>query len=693
MSCHGAGHPLSTPPTTSRPFTVALVGNPNVGKSSLFNLLTGLHQRVGNWPGKTVERREGFLKVAGREVVVTDLPGIYSLSPHTLEEAVAREFLLEGKPDLVINAVDAANLERNLYLTTELLDLESPLVVALTMTDLAEAKGLRFNVQRLQAGLGVPVVEVAGSTGRGLDALLRLLEAAVNGQIPPAEPRVRFGHSVEALIQEIAAGIPYSAGLPRRWAAVKVIEQDPEVLARLASQNGHARDGAAYLTGALREMAAAGGAPSLDGPLQVADERYAWIGALVQDARESGQDAEAGMTFSDRLDAFVTGRLAGPPLAVLLLAAGIWGAFRLAGPLQDLMDSAFAALGQAAVEVLGGRLPAWAVALVRDGVINGVAAVALFAPLVAAFFLFLGLLEDSGYFARAAFVLDRLIGRFGLQGKAGIGLMIGYGCNVPAVMAARTAPSQRSRVVSILVSPLVICSARLVVISFLASVFFPGGAGAYVLGGLYALGVVLVLAVSWVLYRTALRGEEHPFMIELPPYRVPNLRNAGLYAWQQSVHFLRRAAAIIAPMTVVVWAMSYFPHGRIEDSILGTLGRALAPIGAPLGLDWRMIVSFFPGFVAKEATLPTLAVLYAGGAEEGLAAALRSAVSIPQALAYLVFYAFYTPCLATATTIYQETRSLRWTLFTMAYNVSLAALLAFAVFKLAMRAWSGAGVL
>ena len=681
MSCHEPAGALVVE-TGSRPFTVALAGNPNVGKSSLFNLLTGLHQRVGNWPGKTVERRDGFLRVAGRQVVVTDLPGSYSLSPHTLEESVTREFLVHGRPDLILNTVDALHLERNLYLTVELLELGIPMVVVLTMTDAAQERGVRVDVDELALRLGVPVVSVVASSGQGLESLLARIEAAALGRIPPPEPPAYLTDDVERLVSAIAARLPDGTGFPRRWAAVKVVEQDPDVLAGLGDVMGEELE-------ALRQLALS---RVPDGPVRVADERYAWIAGVV--AGVVGYDGvrsqNTSLAFSDRVDLIITHRLLGPPLTAALLAAGIWGAFRAAAPVQDLMDTGFTWLGRQAAQLAATRIPPWAVALLTDGIINGVATVAAFAPLVAAFFLFMGLLEYSGYFARAAFVLDRFLSRFGLQGRTGIGLLIGYGCNVPSVMAARTAASERSRLLAILAAPLVICSARLVVIGFLSSVFAPGGSGAWMMMGIYALGVALVLGVSRLFSRTLLKGEDEPFLIELPPYRLPGLRNVGLYAWQQTVHFLRRAATVIAPMTVVVWAISYLPYGTIETSLVARLGQALEPLGRPLGLDWRLIVSLFPGFLAKEATLSTLAVLFASGSEQGLAEALRSAVTLPQALAYLVFYAFYTPCLATATTIYQQTRSWRWTAFSIAYSVALSAILAFLVFQGASRLWPAA---
>ncbi|BDG62368.1 ferrous iron transport protein B [Caldinitratiruptor microaerophilus] len=673
-SCHGAGPAVLAGPRT---FTVALAGNPNVGKTSLFNLLTGLQQHVGNWPGKTIERRDGHLTVDGLQVAVTDLPGTYSLSAHSLEEVVARDFLLAGGADLVVNVVDAANLERNLYLTTELLDLPCPVVIALNMADMAAAQGWRIDPDRLARALGVPVVPVVASRGEGLAELRSLIARAARGEIArkagsnPAG--FHFSPEVEAGLERIARLLPPMPLLPPRWVAIKLAEEDPEITARVRHRVGADWD-------RLQDEIAAA---LPDAPVVLADERYAWVARAVREAT-AARPVGLKMTPSDRVDRVVTHPVLGVPITILTLGLGIWGTFRLTAPVQDWIGRAFADLGQMAAGWLGPRGPAWAGPLVRDGVIAGLGAVAAFAPLIAGFFLFLGLLEDSGYFARAAFVLDRLLARAGLHGKAAIGLMIGYGCNVPAAMAARTAPSEADRLLSVLLSPLVICSARLVVISFFATAFFPAGTGAWVLVGIYVLGVGLVLAMSRLFRRTLLPGGDEPFFIELPPYRRPILRNVLLYAWQNTWHYLHRALTVIAPMTTLIWALSWFPAGEIGRSPVGWLGRTLAPLGAPLGLDWRMVVSLFTGFLAKEGTLSTLAVLYGHAAGAGLGPALRAAVTVPQALSFLVFYSFYSPCLATAVTIRNETGSSRWMYFSIGYGLVVAGVLALVVYRAAL---------
>ncbi|WP_324669570.1 ferrous iron transport protein B [Geochorda subterranea] len=682
MGCHVAPQAVAIG-TGQRPVVVALAGNPNVGKSSLFNALTGLRQRVGNWPGKTVERREGSLDLGGRTALLVDLPGSYSLESYTLEESVTRQFLVEERPDVIVDVVDALHLERNLYLTSQLLELGIPTFVALTMGDMARALGVEIDVDALARRLGVPVVPVVAATGEGLDVLRRTLESAVAGGVAAPSPPVYPDSTLEALVASLLREIPCDHPVAGRRLALGFIQQDP----------GTIRDLEAVLPEAERErLRRAVEAAAPDGPVRVADARYAWVAAVVREAlreRVAGRPLRGTPArLADRVDLVVTHPVVGPPLTAATLAAGIWSAFQIAAPLQEWLDGLFAWLSVSVAGALTGRVAPWTLALLTDGVLAGVATVALFAPLIAAFFLFLGLLEDSGYFARAAFVLDRLLSRFGLHGKAGIGLFIGYGCNVPAVMAARTASSRTARLVSVLVSPLVICSARLVVIGFMAGVFFPGSGAAWVMAGLYAVGLVLVLSVAWLLSRTLLRGDEEPFLIELPPYRMPRLRNVAVYAWQQTAHFLQRAVTVIAPMTAVVWAIAYFPSGSVESSFAAWLGHLLEPLGRPLGFDWRMIVSLFPGFLAKEASLPTLAVLYAAGADQGLGAALRAALTVPQALSYLVFYTFYTPCLATAVTIRQEIGSTRWTLVSVGYSLLLAGGLAWVAHWGALQLWA-----
>lgn len=674
MSCHTApagrplvtrpGHPTRDGASESRPLRVALLGNPNVGKSTVFNWLTGMHQHVGNWPGKTVDHRVGRLDVAGRCVELVDLPGIYELSPYTLEECVAREYLLDERPGLLICVVDAARLERNLYLVIDALDLGIPTVVALTMLNEPRDDGRSVDAAGLAACLGVPVVPMDGRTGSGLEALLERIAAAARGELAPPPGTVRLGTEMEAAIRSVEEVLAPGLGLPARWAAIKALEGDPRILALLGGGSQAARAALA----AFRE-----------GAMRVADERYRWIQSHAPRCLTAARAASPRRWAAEQVDVILTHRYAGPMVTLLLLAGAIWGAFRMAAPPRDALAWAFGALAGLAGAVIRPPWPEWVRSLVVDGVIGGVATVAEFVPIIGAFFVLLGVLEDSGYFARAAFVLDRLVGRFGIQGRCGIGLLVGLGCNVPAVMAARTAHDARSRLFAMLLVPPVICSARLVVVGYVTSVFF-GPSGAWVVAGLYLTSAGLVVGMAALLNRTAFRQEPEPMLIELPPFRWPRPKDVLTYAWHESALFLRRALVIIAPMTVAVWAASYFPGGSIDTSLLGRVGQFLAPLGAPLGLDWRMIVALLSGFLAKEGTLSAIAVLYGTTGAGGLAGALQAAVEVPQALAFVTFFAFYTPCLATVVTIYQESRSARSTAFAVANSLAVAALLAFVVF-------------
>ena len=656
-----------------RTLTVALAGNPNVGKTSVFNALTGLNQHVGNWPGKTVTRKDGFVDLGGARAVLTDLPGTYSLTAHTMEETVSRDFIIKEQPDLVINVVDASNLERNLYLTTELLELPSPVVVVLNMVDLAEARGYQINILQLEERLGVPVFPVVATAGKGLEQVLSHLRVDRAGRCD-WRGKFRFSLPVEGLIARLIALLeplaldPY----PKRWLAIKLIEEDLEAQAMVKAAAGPA---------AFAQVADLIAEAIPDGALVLADQRYEWVERALGPALR--RPASEVLTPSDRIDLVVTHRWFGLPITVAILGLSLWGAYKIAIPLQSLVQSLFTGIGTYLGTLLSPLLPDWTVQLITGGLLAWVGAVATFAPLVASFFIFLGVLEDSGFFARAAFVLDRILHRFGLHGKSGIGLLIGYGCNVPAVMAARTADNDSDRLHSILLAPLVICSARLVVITFFAGAFFPPGAAAWVMLGIYGLGIALTLGVSYLFRRHVVKGEHLPFFIELPSYRLPTVRNVLLYAWHQSWSFLHRAATVIAPMVVVIWFLSYFPGGQVDRSLLATLGRLVAPLGAPLGFTWRMVVALFTGFLAKEGTLATLAVLYGGGDRGGLATVLPAAVSAPQALSFLVFYTFYTPCLATAVTIRNETRSQKWMYFSILYSLALSAGLALAVYRLA----------
>ncbi|OAT85499.1 ferrous iron transport protein B [Desulfotomaculum copahuensis] len=652
---------------------IALTGQPNVGKSSVFNALTKLRQHVGNWPGKTVEKKEGvFTLPDGRQVSLIDLPGTYSLTSHTIEEIVTRDFVLENKPDAIINVVDASNLERNLYLTTEILELGRPVVVVLNMMDLAGQKGYRIDLQALAGALGLPVVPVVATRKTGLEELYKLIEQSIDGK-NQNRGNFHFSPPVEELIRKITARLQgyYFHNYPYRWLAIKLLEDDPQARELVA-----ATVSAADLT-ALQEEA--GQLP--DRATRLAEERYRWINGVLDSAVRRERLGE--LSPSDRVDLVLTSRWLGVPILLAILAGAFSLIFKLSPPLENLIGNGFAWLSRLLESSLGPVLPGWPVHLLTDGVLAGVGTAMSFVPLIFITFTVFGLLEDVGYFARAAFVMDRLLGPLGLPGKSFISLLMGYGCNVPAIMAARTADNSRDRLLTIMVTPLTICSARQVVAVALIGAFFQPRVAPWVMLGLYLLGFVLISLVSIILKTTVLKTEKNPFFIELPMYRWPNWSNIVTYAWHKTKSYFRRAATYIAVVSALLWILANFPGGSINHSILGVLGQWMQPLGHPFGFDWRLIVALMAGFAAKETTLATLGVLYHAN-EANIGAVLTASIPFASGLSFFVFSMFYIPCLVTTLTIRNESGSWKWTLFSVVYTLLLAALLSLAAYHLAL---------
>jgi ferrous iron transport protein B len=658
------------------PAVLSLAGQPNVGKSSIFNALTGMRQHVGNWPGKTIEKKEGFFSLPDKtRARLIDLPGIYSLTSNTIEEVIARDFILENKPDAIINVVDASNLERNLYLTTEIMDLERPVIIALNMTDLAEQKGYCIDLPALSGALGLPVAPVVASRKNGLRELYHSLPDLIV-QAKKSPGRFRFSPATEGIVEELAGRLKTHdfGNYPLRWVAIKLLERDPQARDLVAAAVGEA--GIAVLDEEI-------GRRLPDGPARLADERYSWISGVLNAAVRREQLGR--LSFSDRVDLVLTNRWLGVPILLAVLAATFSLMFRLALPLQEQVGNFFSWLSGLIQANLGPVLPAWLVQLFTDGVLAGVGTAMSFVPLIAITFLLFGLLEDIGYFARAAFVMDRWLGPLGLPGKAFIGLLMGFGCNVPAIMAARTSEDNRSRLLAILVTPLTICSARQVVAVALIGAFFLPQYASWVMLGLYAFSFALICLSSIILKNTILKAEHKPFYIELPMYRAPNWGNIAAYAWNKTRSYLERAGTFIAAVSAVVWALAYFPGGSIDNSILSTLGRWIAPVGQPFGYDWRLLVALISGFAAKETVLATLGVLYHAN-ESNIAAVLTRSIPFASGLSFFVFSMFYIPCLATVYTVRTESGSWKWAIFSVVYTLVLAALLSLAAYRLAL-AW------
>ncbi|MCS7281880.1 MAG: ferrous iron transport protein B [Anaerolineae bacterium] len=631
---------------------VALAGQPNVGKSTLFNLLTGLHQHVGNWPGKTVERKEGLFTYGGVSYRLVDLPGTYSLTANSPEEVIAREFILQEQPDVVIAVVDAATLERSLYLVAELLALPAPVVVALNMMDVARQEGMEIEPEVLQAALGVPVVPMIATRGEGIQALLETVARVARGEVPysPRLPQVREDHRpvLEELERWIEGYVP--TPYPQDWVALKLLEGDPEVTRMVREALPPERWERAHALLRAHD----------DAQVAVASGRYEWIGRMVRAAVRRPRVGQIGLT--ERLDRWATHPIFGLAILAFILGAVFWLTYTVGSPLQDLLETyVVGTLAEGIRALLTPIAPEWLVALLAEGVVGGVGAVLTFLPILVLFFAALAFLEDVGYMARAAYVMDSVMHLMGLHGKSFLPLFLGFGCNVPAILGTRVIESHRARLLTILLAPLVPCTARLAVIAFLAPAFF-GRAALAVSWGLILLSILVLAATGAILNRVLFQGRRSAFIMELPLYHLPNWRTIGLSVWQRSLSFIRKAGTVILTVSVVIWALSTLPGGEVEGSYLAQVGRWLEPVGRLAGMDWRLTVALLSSFIAKENSIATLGVLFRAG-EEGLTDLLASVYSPAVGLAYLVVQTLFVPCVATVGVIRQETNSWRWTLF------------------------------
>jgi ferrous iron transport protein B len=646
----------------NRSLLIGLAGQPNVGKSTLFNLLTGLSQHVGNWPGKTVERKEGKLVHAGAVLRIVDLPGTYSLTANSEEERVTRDFILHEQPDVVVMIADASALERNLYLLAELLALPIPVVLGLNMMDVAEAQGIHIEPHVLEAALGLPVIPLVAARNEGVVELVAAAVALAEkpAAFQPARPAIAEPHR-EVLAQVIALLAPHvPSPYHEEWVALKLLEGDTE-LTQLALA-WLPQEAAAQLTRLL-------GAHE-DAILDIAGGRYEWIARMVRAAVMHPAIGQISLT--DRLD-----RIAVHPLWGLLLLLGIfsllfWLTFTIASPIQQWLDVAVIERLQGWLGVAMVEAPGWLTDLLVHGVLGGVGIVVTFVPLLIVFFAVLGLLEGTGYLARAAYVMDRFMHFLGLHGKSFLPLFLGFGCNVPAVMGARVIDSRSGRLLTILLAPLVPCSARLLILALLTPAFF-GTLALPVAIALVGLNILVLALVGIVLSHTLFRGQHAPFIMELPLYHRPNLRAIGYFVWSNTWAFLRKAGSIILLVAVLVWALSSFPTGDVEQSYLARFGRALTPLGELMGMDWRLLTALLSSFVAKENAIATLGILY--GSKEGgrgLAATLAATIAPASALAFLSVTMLFIPCAATVAVMHQELRSWRWTLFGVALMLFIA---------------------
>ena len=683
-------HPSTYDPHAhdQRPGKVALVGNPNCGKTTLFNALTGSNQYVGNWPGVTVEKKEGQAKLDGLEFTVVDLPGIYSLSPYSMEELVARKFIIGEQPDAIIDIVDATNLERNLYLTMQLLELERPVVLAVNFMDEVEKKGDVIDCARLSASLGVPVVPISARDNVNIDKLVQEVHKQMHTglTVEPDDLYDDFTHAIHHRISALIHDRAYEKGIPAHWASIKLLGGDEEVAKDLELDQATLD----RIDAIAREYEAA--SPLGDRETLLADSRYRFVERVVRSAVKK-KNTGGEQTVTERIDAVATHRIWAIPLflGMMLLVflitfsgPGAWLSDGIAWFVEDVLCPGVSGWLTAL------HAPEWLTGLLVDGLISGVGGVLTFFPMIALLFLFLSMLEDSGYMARAAFVMDRTLRHFGLSGKAFIPMLMGFGCTVPAVMGARTMENEKDRRMTILLVPFMSCGARLPIYGLMTSAFFPKYAGLVVFG-LYLLGPVLAIVSGLILKRSVFQGEPAPFLLELPPYRMPTPQNIWLHVWERVRDFLTRAGTVIAAMSVAIWFLQSFgPDLRMvedtADSILAMVGAWIAPVFAPMGFGvWQAAVALLTGLIAKEAVVSSMSLFYGFSLTDYAAAgAVMAATFSPAAaLAFLAFCALYTPCVAAVATIRREMGSLSWTALTLIWQLGVAWLASFAVYQIA----------
>lgn len=668
--------------------TIALAGNPNTGKSTLFNGLTGSRQQVGNWPGVTVERKEGSFSLDGKKVRVVDLPGIYSLGASSVDEQIASDFLLGENAGRTVVVTDASNLERSLYLVVQLLEMGQSLVVALNMSDVAEQQGFGIDHEKLAELFGVPVISMVAKEGQGIEELKKLLVSRDFSRQRPAKVLESYGPVLGESLGRIAAALPeklpgVSASMGRDRLALRAAEGDSVVLEALGNA-----DGGAKALGILEdENERAEASFGFDLQTAVIQKRWETISRVVEQVLRREKVEKGALSLSDRVDAFVTNRWIGLPLFL----AVAWFMFRvtylLGDPAADYLDGLVGSLGEKVVSLVGAAgLPDWFGSLLGEGVIGGVGSVVVFFPHIFLLFFMIAVLEDSGYMARGVFVMDRLMRAMGLHGKSFIPMIIGFGCNVPAMMATRILERPRDRMISLLVLPFMSCSARLPVFVLFSGVFFPARAGTVVFS-LYLLGIAVAVIAAKVLGQTLFRGEPSQLVMELPSYHLPSPGLALKSAWERGVLFLKKAGTVIFTAVLVIWALASFPLGveyGSQESIIGQIGTFLAPLFAPAGFgSWQAAVALIFGFLAKEVVVGTLGTL-AGTGEAGLAGFLPTLFSPLTAYAFMVMTLLYVPCIAVVGTFKKETNSWKWTVFMLFFTTAIAYVLAVLVFQVGL---------
>lgn len=662
-------------------YKIALAGNPNVGKSTLFNALTGSRQHTGNWPGKTVEKTEGSFAYQGKKFDIVDLPGTYSLSAYSIEELIARDYIVDEQPDAVVHVVDSTNLERNLYLTMQLIELDRPMVLALNMEDEAFKKGIKIDEKKLAYFLKIPVVTINAKQKQGLDALQDVIHKEISKKTHE-KISLNYGEELNKTLEEIIQSIQklnISQKYNERFLAIKLLEKDNEIIQNIRDIKNikqlieFAKEKRLHLEHIFGE----------DIDTILADARYGFIAGMVKEGVK--EEKLNKLTLSEKIDKVVTNRFLGIPIFLLIMYLMFEITFTVADPLVGIIDDFFGSLSEWSLNFLTSiNVPEWVGSLVSDGIIAGIGSILVFIPNIFLLFAFISILEDSGYMARAAFIADKFMHKLGLHGKSFIPFIIGFGCNVPAIMATRTLENKKDRLLTILINPFMSCSARLPIYVLFVSAFFPAHQG-LVIFSLYFLGIIIAIIVGIIFKNTIFKGLSAPFVMELPPYRIPTIFGTLLHIWQRGKLFIKKAGTIIFAVVVCIWFLGSIPFGveyGSADSVIGMIGSFIAPIFKPLGFgDWQSAVALIFGFAAKEVVVGTLATLHSVS-EEGLIMVLQKNFTPLSAYSFMVFSLLYVPCMAVMAVIKRETNSWGWTLFAAIYTTIVAWVAAFLVYQI-----------